>query len=136
MSRLTLTTIAVAAAIIGNGVLAQCPAAGQVVCQTSSGSPDVSDCTTVASEGSNPGGVGCGQAYGSGCYTDVTVGACSGVLCQNDGTSPVCLAQASCEGTYWQMLLDQCQSNGKVGGYVNVPDADGSGNYLNFEFTT
>ncbi|KAJ6561948.1 hypothetical protein B0H19DRAFT_1219874 [Mycena capillaripes] len=103
-----------------------------VKCETSDGSPPVSGCQLIVDgfkEGADP---GCAQPYGSGCQNEGGNNAgCAFVLCMQDGTEPQCSDPASA-ATFTQKLIDQCASNGKVGGYYHQDLGDG--HYLNYEF--
>jgi len=115
----------------------------EVTCETSDASPDWKDADSLnefwreVASGSEDscGDAGCAQPHGSGCHqpwgdgggTTATI-----ALCQDDSSSstPVC-GDCRCIGGYFQAVLDQCESNGKVGGYAHVAYGD---NYINYEF--
>ncbi|KAJ6468094.1 hypothetical protein C8R47DRAFT_1151788 [Mycena vitilis] len=103
-----------------------------IKCETSDGSPPVKGCQDIVDgfkEGADP---DCAQPYGSGCRnTGGNNEGCAFVLCMQDGTEPQCSDPASA-ATFTQKLIDQCASNGKVGGYYHQDL--GHGHYLNYEF--
>lgn len=121
--------VLLALAMAASVVLAQ----DYVTCQTTDGSPNLAGCQDISTgfqQGADP---GCAQAYGSGCSNVVSNNeGCTFTLCMQDGTSPQCTDPASA-GKFTQQLIDQCGSNGKVGGYYHQDL--GSGHYLNYEFT-
>lgn len=114
---------------------ADCPAADAPVCETSDASPSSQDCqnSPFTSVPDNYAG-GCAQPYGSGCHNDGSYASCQLVFCQDDesDSTAICFPedQTHCIADYVQQLIDQCSSNGKVGGYVHVPMGD---NYINVE---
>ena len=114
---------------------ADCPPADPPLCQTRDASPLVTDCETQFGPEVDNLADACAQPYGSGCRgTGAPYGTCEQVYCQEDSSAStvVCLPydQTHCLGIWTQQLIDQCQSNGKVGGHVHVPQGD---NYMNVE---
>ena len=119
-----------------SSLAAQCGSVAKApVCQTSDGSPLITDCQAFFFQGDE---ALCSQAYGSGCANVQTSGTCELTLCQPDdvfGDSECLSGDNECL-TYWiDQLIDTCGSNGNVGGYITIPASDGSDGYLNLEFT-
>ena len=122
------------------GALAEC-GTPEVTCETSDGSPNFDDANTAmgywrelqSNTADSCGDAGCAQPYGSGCHDQGgTFKTAQIVLCQDDSSaSNAECADCTCVAGYLQAVLDQCESNGKVGGYAHV---DRGGNYINFEF--
>ena len=81
-------------------------------CETSDGSPLVSDCQAAIAEIAST----CknGNSVGSKCSTIVTHGTCKIDAC---GTTTELADGVNCGG-YLQSVLNSCQSNGKVGGFL------------------
>ena len=113
MFNLALIAIAIVQA---TSALGQCstPDLTAPVCQTSSGSPKVSDCQAAIEKLSGP----CHQSndVGSYCTSLVTVGTCKIDVCGFPGAQ---LDSGVNCGGYLQNILNTCQSGGLVGGYLN-----------------
>jgi hypothetical protein len=113
MFNLALIAIAIVQA---TSALAKCstPDLTAPVCQTSGGSPKVSDCQAAIEKLSGP----CHQSnnVGSYCTSLVTVGTCKIDVCGFPGAQ---LDSGVNCGGYLQNILNTCQSGGLVGGYLN-----------------
>lgn len=134
-------SLLVAGALFMVGASAVDCATPEIHCETSDASPSYDDAVNAAEywkqiQGSGKdscGDAGCAQPHGSGCNSEGgTYGSAQIVLCQDDSSAsiPQC-ADCRCIYSYLKPLLDQCQSNGKIGGYAHV---DMGGNYINYEF--
>ncbi|KAI0746611.1 hypothetical protein C8Q80DRAFT_782356 [Daedaleopsis nitida] len=101
-------------------------------CETTGGSPLVSDCVEALKRLDNQ----ClqGNDQGSWCTSLVKFGTCKIDVCGDNGAQ---IASGIHCGGYLQTILNNCQSNGLVGGYLipqkcNVRSAgggEGTGNY-------
>ena len=113
-------TLICAAAVFSTAVFAD----DYVKCETADASPPLDQCLTISAsfkQGADP---DCARPYGSGCRTVVSGGGgtCNFVLCMQDECSdPASAGQ-----------IDQCASDGKVGGYCHQDL--GGGKYLIHEF--
>ncbi|KAI0750078.1 hypothetical protein C8Q80DRAFT_1353411 [Daedaleopsis nitida] len=125
MAKLTiLTAVALACAVAvqgaslgGNATLVaracEKPDATPSVCQTSGGSPLVSDCVQALKQLTG----NCEQSndVGSHCKTQVKYGTCKIDACGQDGAQIP--DDVNCGG-YLQTILNDCQSGGRVGGHL------------------
>jgi hypothetical protein len=101
--------------------LAVCPTPDltPAVCETSGGSPTVSDCQAAIGKLSGS----CHQFnnVGSFCTSIVTVGTCKIDVCGFPGAE---LEPGVNCGGYLQTILNSCQSGGLVGGHLNPADCN------------
>ncbi|KAJ5245229.1 hypothetical protein N7489_005325 [Penicillium chrysogenum] len=134
------STFLMAGALFMMGVRADC-GTPVVTCETTDGSPDAKDVEDamgywrqIAGLGKDTcGDSGCAQPHGSGCHdSSVKSGTANIVLCQDDSSSSTAMCgDCNCIAGYLQAVIDQCENNGKIGGYAHVPMGS---NYINYEF--
>ncbi|KAL1746920.1 hypothetical protein HDZ31DRAFT_72566 [Schizophyllum fasciatum] len=103
-----------------------------VKCETSDVSPPVGACQTLTDGFKGGADPDCARPHGSACHTSVSNNmGCAFELCQQKGTQPQCSDPASA-AKFTQQLIDECASNGKVGGYYHQDLGDG--HWLHYQF--
>lgn len=99
------------------------PAIAQVTCETSDASPTTEDVTGVINQLKGKGDSACPQSnnHGSKCTTHATHGTAKMAICGTFNSQP----QGSPCGimaTFANAIQQECLSNGKVGGYNEIPN--------------